>query len=218
MKKLLMLSLLVAFAGIAGAASIVPLGAPTYQILTGPHALQTYTAATALLDPVGADYTTYTSIGPVSFSATGQKRTVPTNWTTWGAPPFTETATPKITYFSGVSSVTLTLLGPVSVFGFEVEPNPFALKTYQAEFFDTLGGSMGTISWPVSGSAGARLFAGYTLDGSLSIKSVVVTNLTDSTDFAIGRVRVADIPEPGTYALMGAGLLALAGLARRRKA
>jgi len=39
----------------------------------------------------------------------------------------------------------------------------------------------------------------------------------DNTDFALAGIRTVDVPEPGTLALFGLGLLGL-GIARSRKA
>lgn len=39
----------------------------------------------------------------------------------------------------------------------------------------------------------------------------------DNTDFALAGIRIADVPEPGTLALLGLGLLGL-GVCRSRKA
>ena len=223
MKKFLALACLMATA-MYGA--VIPIGTPGAILAVGPHTGATYTAATCVYPPTGAILSTYTvlpqSCSPaqtVTFSLLGAHRDVPGTWATWAAPPFTESATPNISFFDDVTSLTLTLSTGASVFGFEIEPDSFGTPPgyyFDVEFKDGLGGSLGTVTVPILGSSGARLFAGYTSDGTYSIKSAVITAPAGASGFAIAQIR-SDVPEPATYAIVGAGLLALAGFARRRK-
>src|SRR5262245_29046115 len=61
--------------------------------------------------------------------------TVPDTWTSWGAPPDTESATPRVLWTNGFTSVSLTFLDSTT-FGFELEPTTQFVSTMTAEFFD----------------------------------------------------------------------------------
>src|SRR5262249_52960920 len=136
----------------------------------------------------------------------------PDSWTSWGPPPDTESATPRVLWTNGFTSTTLTFADSTT-FGFELQPNTSVPSSMTAEFFDGAV-SLGSITHDVDGNAGARLFAATTTTGSFDR---VVISGTD--DFAIAQVRYAEgteaVPEPAGLALFGSALV-LAGLWRLR--
>jgi len=144
---------------------------------------------TNLIDISGiADFTNLTSVSDppqtVTFSVTMNKRSVPDSWGTWGSPPFTEGAFPHILFTGGAQTIEMTLAVPSAVFGFELNPNPFALHTFTADFYS--GGTLvGSITREISGDAGARLLAAEAPEGQAFDRVVV----TGSSDFAIARLR-----------------------------
>jgi hypothetical protein len=164
-----------------------------------------YTGSTTLLAIADPDFTSINSLSngvfTVSFGAAVQERSVPGDWSTWGSPPDTEGATPRILYTNGASSLTMDFSSAVSTFGFEAEPDDFAVETFTIEYF--LGGvSQGSFSRDIDGGAGARLLA-----GSGSFDRVVVTD-SAGDDFAIGQLRYATggaVPEPAVWAMMLVG-------------
>jgi len=155
----------------------------------------------------------------VDFSTDLEPRTVGVNWATWGSPPDTEQDNPRIWFTQGATTLTFTFDTPVSLWGFEAEPNPFADIDFTVEYFDGAT-SLGTISRTINGNAGARLLAAAADVGD-SFTSVTVTA---GSDFAIAQLRYAFgptpftlVPEPATWAMMIAGF-GLVGFAARRRA
>jgi hypothetical protein len=82
----------------------------------------------------------------------------------------------------------------------------------------------------VTSFSGSGTFSGETLNANLvaelnrvaSLPAGTLTNLyfnVHTTNFGGGEIRgnIAVVPEPSTYALLGAGLAGVAGLARRRR-
>lgn len=119
-------------------------------------------------------------------------------WSTWASPPWVE-PTPTDVFYTGVTSLTLTLSQPVNIFGFEAEPNPFSTHSMTAYFYN--GSTLvGSITRDVNGNSGARLFAAY---GDWFDRVVFSSNV----DFAIGNVRYGmgpqPVPEAGTLASLG---------------
>lgn len=166
--------------GLAGSAiSITPIPLPDAA----------YVASTALIDISGLGFlTNHASITDgtetVSFSSLMNKLgPVPLGWATWSSPPFSETATPHVLFSQGVNLQTWTLSTPVSVFGFELEPEPFSLENFTVRFFSGVT-LVGAINQSVNGLAGARLFAAQT--NGPQFDSV---NISGSSDFAVARVR-----------------------------
>lgn len=197
--------LLAAFSASQARADFVTYGTPS----------PAYTGSTILLTSPASDFTNITSLtGPfmtVTFSDPVNVRTVPSGgWATWSSPPWSETSTPQV-YTPGQSSLTLTLSNPTTTFGFELEPNPFALHSYGVNFYQGLT-LVGTINNIVDGSAGARLFGATT-----STNWFNRVTISGSADFAIGRIRYTPNPEPGTLALAGAGIAMAIRRFRRRK-
>jgi hypothetical protein len=135
------------------------------------------------------DLTPVTSVSDVvqtvTFSVTMSKRSVPGTWGTWGSPPFTEGNMPHLLYSNGATTVEMTLAEPSSIFGFELNPNPFSLETYTVEFYS--GATLvGSITRQIHGDAGARLLAARS-DGSAFDRVVV----SGTADFGIARLRYA---------------------------
>jgi PEP-CTERM motif len=156
-----------------------------------------------------------TSLGPFNFSNPQSENSVPGSWATWNCPPATESCTPNVLWNEGFSTLTISLLSPTSTFGFELEPDNFAVEEVTAQFFN--GGTLvGTIDLFPNGSAGALLFAAQS---DQQFTSVVITNLAGD-DFAIAQLReelcCGPIPEPGTLVLLGTGLLGALGVLRRK--
>lgn len=145
-----------------------------------------YLAETTKIDISGLVFgNSYNSITDgtltVEFSAPLTKLgPVPDGWATWSSPPFSEDANPDVLY-AQTNTLELELSDYVSIFGFELEPSPFAAIEYTVEFFD--GDELvETIARVVDGDAGARLFA---REGD-PINRVVITG---GADFAIAQVR-----------------------------
>lgn len=214
MRKILALCALMLVVWVVPAMAFTPISSPDAS----------YLASTTYINPSAIpDFTNVTSIADglvtVNFSVTMSKRTVPGGWATWSVAPDSQRGpgdTLPVFYSNQATAVTFTLSTPVSVFGFEAEPNPFTVHTMTAQFYDVSGNLLGTISRDVSGVAGARLFAAQS---NVPIASVVFSS---NVDWAAGAFRYAlptggpVIPEPTTMALFGAGLLGFLPLRRRR--
>ena len=139
--------------------------------------------------PDNTDLTSVTGCGlKVRFSVPLEKRTVPDSWATWGSPPFTETATPRVLWTQAELAVTLTFSVRTTIAGVEVEPNS-GTRTIDATFRRLSGASLGTISRDVSSNAAARLFAGKVRSVKKAARVKTLTIESDG-DFAIARIRV----------------------------
>jgi hypothetical protein len=153
----------------------------------------TYTSSTAVMPITPANNTIMNSITDgtqtITFSTPLTVHTVPGGgWATWGSPPNTESATPKVlgTYTS-ITTATLTLAVPSSTFGFEIEPDTFSTFSITATF---MNGStvLGSVTRSVNGSAGALLAAAASTP---AITSVVLTVPAGANGFAIAQIRYA---------------------------
>lgn len=139
----------------------------------------------------------------VTFSAPVIKRgPVPDGWATWSSPPFSEDPNPDVLYAAGLTSLTLDLSRSVQTFGFELEPSPFAVLTYTADFYAD-GNLVESITRAVDGNAGARLFART----GTPINRVVITG---PAEFAIAQIRYELALSPEQITFFTALLLVLA--------
>jgi hypothetical protein len=201
------------FAASPASAAIVPISNPGDPVPGGTP----YTSWTTVVPfPASGTFTSITDgILTVGFSTTMTRFTHPGSWLTWSSAPFSEFpgVNPLPLGYSPATSLTMTLSTAVDTFGFELEPNPFAVFSFTADFFEgaTL---LGSITRSVDGTAGARLFAGFETSGA-RITRVVVTG---PADFAIAQVRY-HLPEPASLIIAGMVGVGLCGgyLARRRK-
>jgi hypothetical protein len=135
--------------------------------------------------------------------------TVPGTWSSWGSPPNTESATPRVLWTNGLTSVTLTSSSPLTIFGLEAQPDTTVVSPLTASFFDN-NTLIGQIVLDVDGVAGARLFAGLS---TVPFNRVV---LSSPDDFAVSRIRASAVPEPSLIAmLVGACVLGMGGRLRR---
>lgn len=219
---------------LAAAVAVLTFGvrAMAFTPISSPNAA--YLAATNYIDPSRIpDYTDVTSISDgvqtVSFKdATGSapfavnKRTTPlVSWLTWSEAPDSQRVPGEelpVFYSKGATALRFTLSKPVNIFGFEAEPEPTELHNMVAKFYDTSGNLLGSISRDVNGFQGARLFA------ASSPTPIAYVVFSSDVDWAVGAFRYGQlgapvIPEPGTMALFGTGLLAgLLPLRRRLRA
>lgn len=177
-----------------------------------------YLSATSRMDFAAPDFDVVPSltdgIQTVTFDIGLVALSVPTTWSTWGSPPDTESATPRVLWTNGLTDLTLDLLAPALTFGFEAQPNAVVPFDITADFF-SLGNLIGSITLNVSGSAGALLFAATSTPDPFD--RIVVSS---TGDFAIANVRygLQAVPEPGSIALLIAGALGggwVIGLRRR---
>jgi hypothetical protein len=160
--------------------------------------------ASTLLFPVNVpDFNVVSSVSnglTINFDRPLVALTTPTTWASWGAPPNTESATPRVLWTNGFTSLTLSTSIPVTTLGFEAEPNTAVVSTLTATFFNN-NTQVGEIIRDVGG---ALLFAGT---NDTPFNKVVVTSLDD---FAIAQLRANAVPEPASVVqLAGASVIGL---------
>ncbi|MBI1747273.1 MAG: hypothetical protein HYR55_11870 [Acidobacteria bacterium] len=185
-------------------------------------------ACTAILQPTAA-YTMGTeicTIGTVGGTSTECKdsdnnveakfsnglsvRQVPNGWSTWSAPPESETDTPMIG-FNTTATLTITMAAGylAGTAGMEIENNVFTpAMPITVQFFDLAGAVVSTQTRSVLGQSGARLFA-VTCDEEL-INKIVITAQATAQGFAIAKVRADSFvinrnpsagPSSGSYSI-----------------
>jgi hypothetical protein len=210
-----------------GLAAALPASAQFYVIST-PTAQ--YTGNTTVLPIVAANFASVASLTAggqtVTFTPSLTAASIGTGWNFWGAPPNTESSTPRLLETDpGVTTVTLALSAPATTFGFELDPanvagSPFSMTATFLNGATTVGTITRTIAFN-----GALLMAG---SSATPITSVVITAPGAAGGFAIAQLRfgnvllapVSTVPALGTAGLGTLGLLlAAAGslLARRRQ-
>lgn len=187
--------------GYSFGATITPIatpGAPT--VCCGSYTESTNVFALPTTD--GDLFTTLTNGSEVlTFSTEFMRLMVPVSWASWSSPPQSETATPAVAWSNWQVGVTLTLRAPAAIFGFELEPDDTSstLHAYTVAF---LHGStpLGSIVFPVSGDAGALLFAGEVV-GSSNPNLIDTVTIAGNNDFALANIRYGDVPEPASLLL-----------------
>jgi hypothetical protein len=152
----------------------------------------------------------------------------------WSSPPFSETplGTATMVADSAVANtmwdITMNLGTPAQTFGFEAEPDG-GVANLTANFYDGATLLTNTTWGPQNGVLpdGARLFA-LSVSPGLTITSVELmsSDTSGNTSMSFGNIREGSTylpapaldtaPEPGTSLLLGAGLVSLGLLSRRR--
>lgn len=189
-------------------AALGPSPAKAFSIVTQPT--PSYLSLTKLIDITGIpEFSSVNSITDgvqtIEFSSLINKRQVPDSWATWSSPPDSESSTPPVLYTDGSTSLNMALSIPSKIFGFELEPNPFASFDYTADFYS--GSTLvGSISRTVAGSGGARLIAA----SDAPFTSVAING---GADFAMAQFRYKEVPGP----LPIFGVAAVFGYSRKLK-
>lgn len=210
------LLVLVALGAVASAA-VLPIALPSSP-LTGPYAGLTYTQATFLFEIGVADGDTVDSLTTngrtVTFSTTGVAGTAGAGggWGIWStSPQYVISADPRIVIFAEATGLDIYLSVPMKIFGFEIEPivgPQFITSTW----YNPSGSIVGLLGGD-AGAQSAKFFGMYSDNGG-SIGRVHIDVPAAAGGFALAEIR-ADVPEPGTMALISAGLVGLAFLRRR---
>jgi hypothetical protein len=161
-------------------------------VITQPNAA--YLAATNKIDfsalATGAAVSAVgDSLNQVFFDQAMTKGSVPGGgWSTWAAPPSAESTAPSVLYSYTYTALNMQLGQPVREFGFELEPDAFAIATETVTFRVWMGSTVvQTITLPVDGSAGSRLFAVL----SDTAFSRVEISAPTGNGFAIAQLRYA---------------------------
>jgi hypothetical protein len=169
-----------------------------------------YTSSTTLLPITAPDNAPIPSLtdGTLTVTLTSNvgpliAGTVPTTYAIWGAPPDTESATPRVLGQTLNSTITLTFSSAVTTFGFEGMVNN-GNRNVTADFFAGVV-PVGSITRPVGdGGVGAKLFAATSLT---PFDRVVLTDAVRvGPGTTIAQIRYAGAssaaPEPGTAAFV----------------
>jgi hypothetical protein len=163
-----------------------------------------YVAATSVIDLSSlADYDEVTSVSlgaqTLSFDQTLEKRSVPDTWSTWGAPPATQSDSPQVLYNAGLR-LEIQLAQRASIFGLELEPEQYGSFPFKADFYNA-SSLLGSILQSVDGDAGAKLFAARLASGFTRV--VLETTSGDSNGFAVAQLRFGT-SVPGPLPVLGA--------------
>lgn len=205
MSSIRALAAVVLAAAAAPAAAFAVIGMPNaaYRAGTTPLPIPDGPAAvTTISDPRLA----------VVFSVPLLPLDVPSGWSTWASPPQTESGSPRVLWTQWVNRLVLSFSVPITAWGFEAQPAPFAPYEVTVDFFGG-GALLGSITHTVDGRGGARLFAATAGPGEAFTRVVV----RSEASFALAQLRYGGIiPEPASWALMIAGF-GLVGCALRRR-
>lgn len=146
-------------------------------------------------------------------------------WSTWGAPPETESADPYVISTLDVrngsfaNKIEIQLSLPTSTFGFEIEGNNYHSTYFSVTYFagDEI---LGSIDHYIRGAYGARLAAVTSL-GSRITGVTIRNTYGDAGGFAMANFRYASlkgqvsVPEPSTYVLAALCIGLVLAIARR---